>query len=153
LRQWKDEFVLARKAAERIAAQAHGQDRNKGGDLFIDHVRRVASMVEDDPDPYAVTAALLHDAVEKGSSTWKQLRLAGADDRLIDVVDALTERKGESDRTYLARCAADPLAYRIKRADLLDKLNPSGRLDPSQQAKREMRARRRLKVLQHLHDR
>jgi hypothetical protein len=27
-------------------------------------------MVEHDPDPYAVTAALLHDAVEKGSADW-----------------------------------------------------------------------------------
>jgi hypothetical protein len=108
-------------------------------------------MVEHDPDPHAVTAALLHDAVEKGSADWGQLRSAGADDRLIEIIDALTERDGESQHTYLARCAGDPVAVRIKRADLLDKIIDRGeQLDPARRAKREARARRRLGLLERL---
>ncbi len=114
--------VLTHEAADLLAQQAHGTERTRAGILFIDHVRRVASSVTDDPDPDAVLAALLHDTVEKGSLSWDDLRAAGAHERLVDVVDALTERDGETLEEYLARCAADPLALRIKRADIGDKL-------------------------------
>jgi hypothetical protein len=52
---------------------------------------------------------------------WSDLIGAGADDRLITVVDPLTERDGEDEVAYLARSAADPLALWIKRADIADK--------------------------------
>jgi hypothetical protein len=91
--------------------------------LFIDHVRAVAARLRDDPDPYAVPAALLHDSIEKTPLSWDDLRAAGADSRLLAIVDALTERDGEPIAAYLARCAPDPLALRIKRYDLTDKLS------------------------------
>jgi hypothetical protein len=143
--------VLSRSAAEKLARRAHGNDRRKSGDLFIDHVRRVAAMVEHDPDPNAVPAALLHDAVEKGSADWKQLRSAGASDRLVEIIEALTERHGESQRSYLSRCAADPVALRIKRADLLDKIvDRSAQLDKAAHSKRKATAQRRLRLLERL---
>jgi (p)ppGpp synthase/HD superfamily hydrolase len=114
--------MMSVDAAGALARLAHGGDRTRSGGLFIDHVRSVAEQLHDDPDPYAVPAALLHDAVEKGSMSWDDLRAAGADDRLIAVVHALTERDGETSEQYLARCAADPLALRIKRVDIADKL-------------------------------
>jgi hypothetical protein len=114
--------VISIGVAEALAAAAHGTDRTPSGELIIEHVRRVASALHDDHDPYAVPAALLHDTVEKGSLGWSDLRAAGADDRLLAVVDALTERVGEPLEAYLARCVADPLALRIKRADIGDKL-------------------------------
>ena len=100
-------------------------DRTKLGGLFIDHVRRVAKRMEGDPDRHAVVAAWLHDTVEKGSLSWEFLWRAGADRRLIELVDVLTERDGEEEDVYLARVAADPLALRIKRADISDKLDPN----------------------------
>jgi (p)ppGpp synthase/HD superfamily hydrolase len=114
--------MLSVATADALARVAHGRDRTRIGELFIDHVRSVAARLSDDPDPYAVPAALLHDTVEKGSMSWVDLRAAGADDRLIAVVHALTERDGETPEQYLARCAADPLALRIKRIDITDKL-------------------------------
>ena len=107
--------------ADLLAQRAHRDDRNKAGLPFIDHVRRVAAQMREDPDAYAVPAALLHDSVEQGSITWADLRDAGADDRLIELIDALTERIDEQEADYFARCAADPLALRIKRADICDK--------------------------------
>ncbi len=109
--------------ADALAERAHDDDRNKFGVLFIDHVRSVADHVRSDPDPYAVPAALLHDTVENGRIGWDDLRAAGADDRLIAVVDALTAREGEPEAVYLSRCADDPLALRIKRADIRDKFD------------------------------
>jgi len=55
-------------------------------------------------------------ASKKGSFGWSDLRAAGADARLLGVVDALTERDGGPEQVYLRRCASDPLAPRIKRA-------------------------------------
>ena len=109
-----------------------------------------AASVESDPDPYAVPAALLHDTVERTTMQWADLRAAGADDRLIALVDALTERDGETERDYLTRCAADPLALRIKRADIEDKfaIAPPGGLTAADLSRLYSRARQRLELLE-----
>jgi (p)ppGpp synthase/HD superfamily hydrolase len=140
--------VITVPESDALAQRAHGTDRNKSGVLFIDHVRSVADRVRHDPDPYAVPAALLHDTVEKGALDWDHLRAAGVDDRLIEVIDALTEREGESDRDYLARAAADPLALRVKRADIKDKLDRVEGLTEEQRRLVHERARRRLDLLE-----
>ena len=147
--------VMTVAAADRLAEHAHGDDRNSSGVPYLEHVRRVAARMADDPDPHAVPAALLHDTVEKGALDWDDLRRAGADDRLIAVVDALTERDGESDRDYLARAAADPLALRIKRVDIADKLDAGTavRIGPEAFERLEQRVRRRLALLEELADR
>jgi (p)ppGpp synthase/HD superfamily hydrolase len=62
--------------------------RNAAGLRFIEHVRRVAAQMHDNPDDRAVVAALLHNTVEKGSLEWDDLRQAGAEDQVIAVVDA-----------------------------------------------------------------
>jgi (p)ppGpp synthase/HD superfamily hydrolase len=138
--------------ADALALLAHGDDRNHSGVLFIDHVRSVAARMVTDPDPYAVLAALLHDTVEKSSMTWDDLRAAGADDRLVALVDALTERDGEPEEEYLGRAAADPLTLRIKRADITDKLDLGELIILGEDARRTMedRARRRLALLEEL---
>ena len=105
--------VIDAARADELARLAHGEDRTKAGTRFIDHVRSVAARMGDDPDPYAIVAALLHDSVEKGCFGWGDLWAAGADSRLLEIVDALTERDGEPEMVYLGRCAADPLALRI----------------------------------------
>jgi len=116
--------VITVGEADALAKRAHGCDRTRSGSLFIDHVRRVAARFGEDDDRDAVAAALLHDSVEKGWMAWSDLRAAGADERLIEVVDALTQRDGELELQYLDRCVADPLALRIKRVDIADKLDP-----------------------------
>ena len=68
--------------------------------------------------------ALLHDAVEKGGTTWDDLRAAGVNESMIAVLDALTRRPDEGLSDYLARCRANPISREVKRYDLLDKLRP-----------------------------
>jgi hypothetical protein len=144
--------VITAPEADELARQAHGDERNHSGMRYIDHVRRVADRVKTDPDPYAVSAALLHDTVEKAGTSWDDLRAAGADDRLMEVIDALTERDGEQERDYLARAAADPLALRLKRVDIQDKLSgPLGEsLTGDQRHQARERAQRRLDLLERL---
>jgi hypothetical protein len=142
--------MLTVEEAYRLARRAHGGDRTRSGGLFIDHVRRVAKRMEGDPDENAMVAAWLRDTVEKGSKSWEDLWQAGADRRLIEVVDALTERDGESDESYLARAAANSLALRIKRADIADKLDPihSDGLSNGSVAALLARSRQRLELLE-----
>jgi (p)ppGpp synthase/HD superfamily hydrolase len=144
--------MISRAEADALAVAAHGSDRTRWGGSFIEHVRRVASQVGEDPDPYAVPAALLHDTVEKGALDWHDLRSAGVDARLLTVVDALTERDNELLEDYLARCAADPLALRIKRADIADKLTAAAHhaISAEDVARMRTHAQRRLDLLDEL---
>jgi (p)ppGpp synthase/HD superfamily hydrolase len=141
--------VISVPAAEALAARAHGDDRSDAGVLVIDHVRSVAARMRSDPDVYAVPASLLHDTVERSGTTFDDLRAAGADDRLIALVDLLTQREGEADERYLSRVAADPLAVRIKQANIADKLDRLGdtSLGEADRQAVEHRARRRLALL------
>ena len=138
--------------ADALAERAHGNDRTRFGGRFLDHVRRVAACLHEDPDAYAVVAALLHDTVEKGTLDWADLRAAGADERLIRVVDALTERHGEPAHSYFGRVVEDPLALRIKRVDISDKLNvgTDDGLTADEVDHLHRRARQRLELLERL---
>jgi (p)ppGpp synthase/HD superfamily hydrolase len=142
--------LLSVSEADALAERAHGDDRNRSGVLFIDYVRSVAARMLDDPDPYAVPAALLHDAVEKAWMSWDDLRAAGADDRLIDIIDALTERPGESEESYFVRVTSDQLSLRIKFADIADKLDLRARsiLSETDRQTLQRRAKRRLALLE-----
>jgi hypothetical protein len=113
--------MITADAADKLASVAHGEARTKLNVRFIDHVRRVASLVADAEDETVTVAALLHDLIEKTETTWDDLVAAGADPELLTTLDALTHRHGESYIEYLRRCAADPTAVRVKAAELADK--------------------------------
>ena len=77
-------------------------------------------------DPAARCTAYLHDVVEDCPG-WTLARLAaeGMPAEVIAAVDALTKREGEDAETYLARVLANPLAVRVKIADLRDNMDLS----------------------------
>jgi (p)ppGpp synthase/HD superfamily hydrolase len=108
-------------AADALAARLLGDLRTKLGGLHIEHARRVAERVRPTGDDRTVAVALLHDVVEKGQSPLADLLAVVRDERVVHLVDILTRRGGESEEEYLSRCAADPVALAIKRADLADK--------------------------------
>jgi HD domain len=111
--------------AEELARAAHAGQTGPDGCPFIEHPLRVADAVASwTGDTTAAVIALLHDAVEKGGTTWPDLRAAGVTEAMIAVLDALTKRPGEDVSAYLARCRANPVARDVKRHDLLDKLRP-----------------------------
>ena len=135
-----------------FTAKVHDGQARLSGEPYLIHPIEVAGVLVDMRlDDVTIAAGLLHDTVEKGSIGWDDLRAAGADDRLLAVVEALTEREGEPEHEYLRRCAADPLALRIKRVDIMDKLvERAVALDAAQLEVRSTRARRRLELLERL---
>jgi hypothetical protein len=118
--------TLTRARAEEIARQAHDGQIGADGRPYIEHVLRVARAVSSTTgESTLVAVALLHDTIEKGGVTFAELRAAGATEAVVSAVDALTQRPGEPDSSYLARCRNNPLARQVKRHDLLDKLSPA----------------------------
>ncbi len=141
---------LTLAAADELATQLLGVRRTKLGGLHIDHARRVARAVGVD-DPRVAIVALLHDVIEKTDITPCALRAIVGDSWIADAVEALTRADDESELTYLARCAADPMICRLKRLDLVDKLDGGDVQVPADVAGRLRRqARDRLRALERL---
>jgi (p)ppGpp synthase/HD superfamily hydrolase len=115
--------MITPSAARCLAETAHAGQLDRLGRPFLDHVVRVAANPTVSDDAALVVLALLHDSVEKGRLVWDDLRAHGVDDDQLAVLDALTQRAGESEGAYFARIARTPTALLIKRADLLDKLD------------------------------
>lgn len=111
--------------AIRIAVDAHGIQLDKAGMPYILHPLHVMNNV-DEID--AKIVAVLHDVVEDTAQTLEGLRYYGFSAEVIDAIDAITKRKGESYDDYLTRVKANPLALRVKLADIAHNSSPK-RLD------------------------
>lgn len=68
--------------------------------------------------------AVLHDSIEWGNLKRKHIEHAGFSDEVVEAIDALTKRDGESLHDYCARILANPLALTIKLEDLRDNAAP-----------------------------
>lgn len=106
--------------ALRLAVEAHRGQREKNGRPYILHPIRIALAQRSDA---AVCVGLLHDVVEDCEVALEDLRAAGLSEPVIEGVDAMTRRDGESYEDFIERAAANPIAGEVKRADLLDNMN------------------------------
>lgn len=108
--------------AENIARAAHyGQYRRDGSTPYHVHPQAVAIRVSHEPDEVVATA-WLHDVLEDTTFTAHCLLESGIPKTVVDAVDALSKRKGESYRMYLDRVLANPIAVKVKIADMLSNL-------------------------------
>jgi (p)ppGpp synthase/HD superfamily hydrolase len=134
--------------AEKLAARLLGDRRTKLGGSFLAHARRVAAGVGEAGDEVVVATALLHDVIEKGTVSTDELFVLTGDERVVELVDVLTQRDGESDYIYLGRCSRRPETLLVKRLDLLDKLDaPDTTVSPERAERLRRRARQRLALL------
>jgi (p)ppGpp synthase/HD superfamily hydrolase len=108
-----------------IAAKAHEGQVDKGGAPYILHPLRVMLRLDTIEERIV---AVLNDVVEdcKGWS-FKRLAAEGFSDEVIEALKALTKREeGEPDyEAFVQRAAANPIAIRVKLADLEDNCNLS----------------------------
>ncbi|MET0417265.1 MAG: HD domain-containing protein [Actinoplanes sp.] len=101
-----------------IARLAHFGQVDKAGNSYIDHPRTVARILQERGyGEYFVMAGLLHDAVEDSTLTLDDLRELGYPPQVVDAVDAVTRREGESYMDLICRAAADPIGKWVKLAD------------------------------------
>ena len=106
-----------------IAAEAHAGQKDRAGAPYILHPIRL--MIQMDSED-AMMAAVLHDVVENSVWTLDDLRKEGFSNEVLNAVDSLTHRdkEGEDYWDYIQRAKSDPIAIKVKLADLEDNLNP-----------------------------
>ena len=109
--------------ARELAHRAHAGQVDKAGRPYIEHVARVAAAVSDDPEAEAV--AWLHDVLEDCEARFKNELLHDYPVTIFYAVKALTRYKGVSDRKYYGDIRRDPLALRVKLADIADNSDES----------------------------
>ena len=103
-----------------IAARAHAGQVDKAGDPYILHPLRVMLAVE---SQHERMAAVLHDVVEDTHVTFDDLRLARFPTEVLDAVFALTKTDGESRIEAAKRAVRNPIARKVKLADVSDNMN------------------------------
>ena len=115
-----------------LAVKAHqGQVyTTPSGEPFILHPLRVMLQVEADIERIV---AVLHDLVEDTAYTLDDLHRLGYPDEAIEALDCLTLRDGEPYEAYIDRVAGNPIARRVKLADVADNLANHRWLEPTAQ--------------------
>jgi len=105
-----------------IAVEAHQGKTDKGGASYILHPLRVMARMETDDEKIV---AILHDVVEDHADVWPVpwLREAGFPLTILEALEGVTRREGEGYEAFVERAAANPIALRVKLADLEDNLD------------------------------
>lgn len=103
------------KLAMDIAYSAHHGQRDKGGAPYVFHPFHLAEQMDTELE---VTAALLHDVVEDTDWTFEGLLEAGISREVVDVLQVLTHPKEEPYMDYIRRVLPNPVARKIKLADI-----------------------------------
>jgi (p)ppGpp synthase/HD superfamily hydrolase len=103
-----------------IAAQAHQGTTDKGGAPYILHPLRLMHQMTTADEQIV---ALLHDVVEDSPWTFDALRAEGFSEEVVSAVDGLTRREGETYEDFIARGVTNPLARRVKLADIEDNMD------------------------------
>jgi (p)ppGpp synthase/HD superfamily hydrolase len=108
--------------AIQIAVSAHVGQVDKAGQPYILHPLRVMFSVE---TPHERLAAVLHDVVEDTEVTIDDLADEGFPTEVLDAIQALTKLKGESRLDAAMRAVRNPIARKVKLADLADNMDMS----------------------------
>lgn len=137
-REYRERELLA-KARDLAKIHLAGYE-DKAGKPVFDHVERVASRMSSTVEK---TVAYLHDLVED-SPTYSRERLKrDFPAKIAAAVLAMTRDDKSADyMTYIRRLAANPLAKKVKLADLADNLDRN-RVIPDKALAKELQARYR----------
>ena len=120
--------------AKEIAKVAHSGQVDKGGAPYINHPEAVASLLSTNEEK---VVGWLHDVLEDTDFNKDVLlRLFGKD--VMDALDCLTHRPNEQWWNYIARVGKNPLAIRVKLADLTHNMDLSRIPNPSEKDMRRV---------------
>lgn len=119
-----------------IAAAAHAGQQDQADQPYIFHPLRVMFRVE---GAFERMAAVLHDVVEDTEVTLEQLAKEGFPHEVIEAVEALTKRPGETRLEAGKRAAANPIARVVKLADNAENMDLSRIPNPTEKDHARMR--------------
>lgn len=132
-------MTLFLKEVFQIAVDVHGNQRDRANEPYLGHICRVMSAMEDD---FERAVAILHDTLEDCGSPKKAnklyvkiMLLCGR--HVAEAVASLTRTHTEPYPEYIERLSKNPLAVKVKLADLLDNM----RMDRISKLPEEDRAR------------
>lgn len=113
-----------------IAAEAHAGQIDKGGAAYILHPLRVMMRLHTNEERIV---GVLHDVVEDCDGwTIERLRAEGFTCGVINALQAVTKREGESYDTFVLRASLDPIGRAVKIADLQDNSDLSRIAQPTE---------------------
>ena len=100
-----------------LAVEAHNGQRDKAGLPYVLHLLRVMQSVT---DPIEKQAAVLHDYIEDVSGSVEELRGREICEPAIQAIVQLSRPDQMSYCDYIIRLRSDPIATKVKLADLED---------------------------------
>jgi (p)ppGpp synthase/HD superfamily hydrolase len=105
-----------------LATNAHRGQKDRNDEPYIMHPIRVMSQLWGYDERMV---AVLHDVIEDTEVTLDDLRRQSYPDHIVAAVDAISKRKDidEPYSTYILRVKENPLAAKVKIADLRDNAN------------------------------
>jgi (p)ppGpp synthase/HD superfamily hydrolase len=114
--------------AIQVAAQIHKNHRDKAGEPYILHCLKVSEMVKTFEER---VAAILHDVIEDGDLRPGDLKQMGFPDEIVEIVDIVSRRDGETYESFIDRIIASENVHAmwVKMADLTHNTDRS-RLPP-----------------------
>lgn len=98
-----------------IAKAAHAGQKDKAGKPYIEHPLHIANLMSTEEE---ACVALLHDVVEDSDWTIDDLAKEGFSKEVLNAVEALTHDNEVAYFDYIASIRENPLAVKIKIADL-----------------------------------
>ena len=136
--------------ALKICFDAHKDQVDKSGLPYVFHPFHLAEQMETEE---TVTVALLHDVVEDSSYTLEALEQEGFPPKILEAVRLMTHQDGVPYMEYVQALAQNPIARKVKLADLTHNSDTSRLAVVDEFAKRRMEryseAMAYLKALEH----
>ena len=115
-------------AARLIAKLAHKGQKDKAGIDYFTHPEAVAAMLE---TPEEKVVGYLHDTVEDTDVTVEEIRTVFGDE-IADAVALMTHADGVPYMDYVKEIGKNPLARKVKLADLTHNMDISRIPNPTQ---------------------
>ena len=92
-----------------LATEKHRGQKTKGGEAYIVHPLRVMCRMQSETEQIV---AILHDLIEDTDVTLDDLRQMGYSEEIVETVDHLSRRAGESYDDFIQRIKSHSLAVR-----------------------------------------
>ena len=101
-----------------LSATAHAGQTDKAGAPYVLHPIRMMLTLHTAAERIT---AMLHDVVEDCEGwSFQRLRDEGFSEEIVEALESVTKREGESYEDFVRRAAANPIGIRVKLADLQD---------------------------------